>query len=414
MRRTRARVSATLAAVVGLPTLLLAGAAQPSGASSAPLTIALITSETGAAGPQFVGSVGAFEARLDQQNAEGGVNGHKLVPLVIDDETSPTYVATAVQLAISRGAIGIVANSAVFFLGAKYAQQAGVPVTGNDSDGPEWGEQPYTNMFASDFGSLDPKYPVNTLYGKVIKMMGGTRLAVYALGISPDSVRANTDEIESFARVGGTTPVNDASVPFGSVDFTSAALIAKQNDINALWPNMTASSDIALATAYREAGVKLKTALFPVGYAPSLIGTPAWSEVQGDIFEVEFQPFSLPNAGTREMQAALEKYDHFTKSQFPTFSEDESWLGADLMIKGLEGAGRNPTHASVITSLRSIKAYNGNGLLPITINYSTAFGHDPQICIWLMRAEKTGFVPVRDKPVCGTDIPGTSASSGSS
>ena len=342
------------------------------------------------------------------------MNGHKLVPLVIDDQTSPTNISNAIQSAISRGAIGIVANSSVFFLGAKYAQQAGVPVTGNDSDGPEWGQRPYTNMFASDFGSLNPKYPVNTLYGKVIKMLGGSRLAVYALGISPDSVRANTDEMESFARVGGTTPVNDSSIPFGSVDFTSAALVAKEKNVKALWPNMTASSDIALAEAYRNAGIKLKAAMFPVGYSPSLVGTPAWSDVQGDVFEVEFHPFSLPNTGTKEMQAVLEKYDHFTKSQFPNFSEDESWLGADLMIKGLEGAGRNPTHASVIKSLRSIKAYNGNGLLPITVNYSTIFGHDPQICIWLTRAEKTGFVPVQDNPVCGTDIPGTSASSGSS
>ena len=36
-------------------------------------------------------------------------------------------------------------------------------MTGGSFDGPEWGTQPYTNMFASDTGSIDPKYPVNTL-----------------------------------------------------------------------------------------------------------------------------------------------------------------------------------------------------------------------------------------------------------
>ena len=53
------------------------------------------------------------------------------------------------------------------FLAAKYPQQAGVPVTGTYDDGPEWGTQPYTNMFASDEGSVNPKYPVNTQIGEL-------------------------------------------------------------------------------------------------------------------------------------------------------------------------------------------------------------------------------------------------------
>ena len=46
------------------------------------------------------------------------------------------------------------------------------------------------------------------------------------------------------------------------------------------------------------------------------------------------------------------------------------------MIKGLELAGPNPTHAAVIKGLRGLKSYNANGLLPNPINYSTIFGHD--------------------------------------
>ena len=40
------------------------------------------------------------------------------------------------------------------------------------------GRQPYTNMFASDLGSLDPSYPVNTLEGNVLKKYGGTVLGI--------------------------------------------------------------------------------------------------------------------------------------------------------------------------------------------------------------------------------------------
>jgi branched-chain amino acid transport system substrate-binding protein len=401
-------------AVATLAPALMWASVSPVEAAPAPITIALITSETGPAAPQDLGTAGAFKARLDQQNAQGGVNGHMLVPLVLDDQTSPTAISTVVQEAISKGAVGIVSESPLLFLAAKYAQQAGVPVTGDNSDGPEWGQKPYTNMFASVYGSLNPAYPVNTMYGKVIKQFGGTKLGVYAIGISPNSTRANSDESQAFARIGGKTVVNDASVPFGGVDFTSTALIAKQNGVNVLWPNLDSASDIALTKAYKEAGIKLKADLLPVGYSSSLVGTPAWSEVQGAIFETEVRPFQLPNAGTRAMQAALEKYDHYSKTDFPSFSESNGWLGADLMIKGLEGAGQNPTRAAVIKSIRNIKSYNGNGLLPNTINFSTVFGHDLPICIWTLRAEQSGFVPTQSTPICGTDIAGTKASASTS
>ena len=57
-------------------------------------------------------------------------------------------------------------------------------------DGPEWGQQPYTNMFAADNGSVDPKYPVNTLLGNFMKQHGGTVLGSYGYSISPSSSRA--------------------------------------------------------------------------------------------------------------------------------------------------------------------------------------------------------------------------------
>jgi branched-chain amino acid transport system substrate-binding protein len=382
-----------------------------SSASSTPLTIALITSETGAAASQSVGAEKGFVARIDAQNAKGGVNGHKIVPLVIDDQTSPTTVVTAVQEAISKGAIGIVSDSALFFEAYKYPQQAGVPVTGTNSDGPEWGEQPNTNMFSSDFGSLNPTYPASTLQGKIMKALGVSKAAIYGYGISPNSARAVKYGTISLQRSGIAVPVQNASVPFGGVDFTSDALVAKQAGVNGLFPNLLASSNYALATAYKQAGIKLKAAVFPVGLDQSIINTPAWASVEGDYFLGLFHPFVIPNAGTVQMQNALEKYSGFTTSQFPTFAEYETWLGADLMIKGIQGAGSNPTRTKVVTALRGIKAYNGNGILPITINYSTVFGHDSPQCVWLFKADTRKFVLVRQNPICGSDIPGTSTAS---
>ena len=104
-------------------------------ATKAPITLAYITDLTGEGASQNGTSAAGFNARIALQNSEGGVNGHKLIPLVIDDQTSPSAIATAVQSADSK-AFGIVSQSPLFFLAAKYPQQAGVPVTGSYDDGP--------------------------------------------------------------------------------------------------------------------------------------------------------------------------------------------------------------------------------------------------------------------------------------
>ena len=84
------------------------------------------------------------------------------------------------------------------------------------------------------------------------------------------------------------------------------------------------------------------------------------------------------------------------------------------MIKGMQLSGQNPTSAGVIKSLRSVTSYNAGGLLPITINYSTIFGHNPEpTCEYYLQAQSKGFVPVSSQPMCGSDIPGSTTVTGS-
>jgi branched-chain amino acid transport system substrate-binding protein len=413
MKRSHWNRLATVGAMVttvGASLGLIVAPAAPSGASTskAPITIALISSLTGEAASQFADSPVGFKARIALQNSMGGVDGHKLVGIVIDDQTNPSTDPTAVQEAISKGVTGIVSVSPLFFLGAKYAQQAGVPVTGGTFDGPEWGTQPYTNMFASDTGSVDPKYPVTTNFGILIKKYGGTVIGSYGYGISPSSTRSAVGTADSAERNGLKVGVLDTSVPFGSTSFGPAALVAKQKGVNVLYAGMDDNSNYALLTALKQQGVKLKTVLFPTGYESSVIKSPSWSVLQGAYFITTFRPLSAPDAGTEQLASALQKYEHRSPSDFPTFNIYESWLGTDLMIKGLELAGKNPTRAGVIKALRGVKSYNGNGLLPVSINYTNDFGHDlPETCEWVLQAQKTGFALTSKVPVCGKDIPGT-------
>ena len=413
MRSVR-KVIVTTAVLFAMTLTPITITASSASAAPAPIKIALVSSLTGAAASEFSTAAVGFNARIALQNAMGGVNGHKIEGIVIDDQTSPTADPTAVKDAVSKGVTGIVSVTPLFFEGAKYAQQAGIPVTGGFFDGPEWGEKPYTNMFASDAGSVDPKYPVSSLYGNIVKKYGGTVVGSYGYGISPSAVRSATGFAESSQRQGLKVGVLDVSVPYGSVAFGTEALAAKQKGVNVVWPSMDDNSDFALVTALKQAGVKLKTVILPTGYEPSVVKSPAWADLQGAYFFSGFRPLSLPNAGTKQMASALQKYEHRSPSDFPTYDIYQAWVGADLMIKGLELAGKNPTSAGVIKSLRGVKSYDANGLLPVPINYTTIFGHDePKNCQWILQAKKSGFVLTSKQPVCGSDIPGTSTESSS-
>ncbi len=372
-----------------------------SSGSKAPMTIALVTSLTGPGADQFLTGPAAFNARIAEQNALGGVNGHMIKGIVVDDQTvQPTL---AIQNALSKGAFGIVAESPLFFLGAKVAQQQGVPVTGGSVDGAEWGEQPYTNMFAADTGSVDPKQPASTLPGKFMKEHGGTILGTYAYPVGGTSKVGAVNASKSFEQAGGTTAVLNTTVPIGSVDFTGDGIVAKQKNVNAVYPDMGNQSNNALVTAFQQEGVKPKVTLLPTGYEQDVVSSPAWHSLQGTYYASMFRPFSAPNAGTESMDAAMKKYAHWTNGQFPDFAEYEAWVGADLMIQGLKLAGSDPTRSNVIKDLRGIKSYSADGILPVSINYSTVFGHSASPdCRWFLRVESSGFKLLSKTPECGT------------
>jgi branched-chain amino acid transport system substrate-binding protein len=368
----------------------------------------LISSLTGSAAQQFGDAASGFNARIAAENAAGGINGHPIQGIVIDDQTSPTVIATAVQQAISDGVVGIVSDTPLFFLGAKYAQAAGIPVTGGAFDGTEWGTQPYTNMFPSDATPTSPSLPVSKAAGSTFKSNGGTVVGAYGYGISPSSTDAAYAAAKSSLNAGLKVGVLDVSIPFGSESFSTQALAAKSASVNALTAEMDVNSNIALLTALKQNGVNPKVVDFATGYSPSLINSTSWSTLQGVLWEFAFRPWSVPaTSGVTAQKAAFQKYEHFTSSQFPDFAQEESYLGADLMIQGIAAAGSTPTPATVIKSLRSIKAYDGGGILPTTLDYSTNFGYNvKEACGWTLTSETKGFVPKSATPACYPFIPG--------
>ncbi len=131
--------------------------AGPAAASKSPIKIGFVTSLTGNASSTFSTSATGAKAYFDAVNKQGGYNGHPIDLVTEDDTSSTTGAASAIQLLVSQGVFAIISDSAYFFGGTKFPQQAGIPVIGSGFDGPEWGQQPNTNMFSFS-GGVDPNH----------------------------------------------------------------------------------------------------------------------------------------------------------------------------------------------------------------------------------------------------------------
>ncbi|MBO0728006.1 MAG: ABC transporter substrate-binding protein [Acidimicrobiaceae bacterium] len=404
------------ATVVAIAAVLAAGCSSSGGgggagkaSSSKPaVTVGLIVDETGLAASSFgPGVVKGAMARIDLQNAGGGVDGRKIKLLVKDDESTFLGFQTAAQALVGTDNVfGLIADSAFVIGGYRNLHQQGIPVVGSGVDGPEWGQKQYTNMF-SVIG-VDPHYPQYTGSGDALKQLGATNVAVFGYGVSPSSEAAARGTAVGLRASGLKVGLLDTSIPFGSVNATPIALQMKQARVDSAILEMVNSTNFAIITAARQAGVHLKFAISATGYGQSLLDDPsAVAGVQGTYFTSICVPSEVHTKATTSMLAALAKYASF--HGVPGFDYCEGYTTADLMIRGLEAAGPNPTRQSFISGLRKVTNYDAGGLLPNPVNFTpAAIGQPtPTSCAYTVQLKGKMFVPVpaNGKPVCGKLIP---------
>lgn len=398
--RRRIAVLWGLLALMGLAWTASGGTAV---ASAAPYTIGLITDETGPGAPVEVNTVAAVTARIDLQNAHGGVNGHQIKLIVRDDQTSPTENATATQSLLAQGVLAIINDSPVTFGSTTITQKEGVPVVGSATDGYEWGEQPNTNMFSLSYSLWDPKEPVYALSPAIWK--GVSPVASFGYSISPSSSESAKAFTYAARKFGLKVGYLDTGLPYGTVNATSIALELKSNHVEGMYLPLDDNTNFAILTSAKQAGAPLRVTVSATGYGQALLDdSAAVPAAQGVYFPTVGEPVELHTAATKLLQSALAKYGHLTG--VPDFSAYEGWASADLMIKGLQLAGKTATRASIIKNLRKVTSYNAGGLLPTPINF-TQFGKDPKkLCSYYTILRGKQFVVANaGKPVCSSLLP---------
>jgi branched-chain amino acid transport system substrate-binding protein len=332
------------------------------------------------------------------------------VLVTADDQSAVSTDLTAAQdLVETKHVFAVIGYSPYQFGSTSYLQKAGIPVVGAAFDGPEWGLQPYTNMFS--YVPLDAKYPASTEYGIFLKSIGVTNMAGFAYGISPSSTASIKQQQKSVLAAGLKAGYTNLSVPFGGVDFTADVLAMKSAGVNGYACSCVESSDLALATAAKQGGLSAK-GLFYTGYSQSTLSDPtAAAAAQNQYFTTVTVPYELHQPGTNAILANLKTYDPSYTGGDPDYGLQGGYLSAQLMIKGLQVAGQNPTRASFINGMHGVTSYDDNGVLPSPVNFSLAqFGQYPATsCDYFVQLQGTTFVP--QPKVCGTLIPNSDSAS---
>jgi branched-chain amino acid transport system substrate-binding protein len=381
--------------------------ASAPGVKPTTIKVALITSLTGDDSSNSITIPKGFAARIDAQNAAGGVDGRQITYIVEDDQSNPAQAPTAAQAAVNAGVFAIDYNSPFAFGAIRYMTQAGIPVVGGAYDGPEWSQpQNYPNMF-SWTPAIFASYPVYTTDAQFIKNQGGTRIASVGYGVSPSSAATAKGIGPAATAVGISAPYIDSSLPFGTVDVTAIALEMKADHIDSLYGPIDPNTLLAIIEAAKQTGVDLKVSDMSTGYGEDFLTDPgALATAQGAYMITNSQvPVELNTPATMAEQAAFAKYEGFTG--IPDFGWTEGYASADLLIKGLEVAGQNPTRKSFIDNLRQVTSYNVEGLASNTVDYSTVQDIPSQECGYYVQLEGKGFNVVNGgKPLCGTRISG--------
>jgi branched-chain amino acid transport system substrate-binding protein len=383
------------------------GSAAAPGVTSSSVKIGVLIDETGpGAGPYGSGMLMALQARISWQNAHGGVYGRQIQLDIKDTGSSDQQTLAAAQTLVQQDNVFAVWAEPNFFASAeRYLNAAHIPVVGVPTTASAvWADPSYTNLFPYQ-GPENPSAPVPASVGTFLKSKGVTSLGVVTFDIPP-SIASGSAVALSARDAGIKVGYLNTAAQLGQTSYTTDAIALKNAGVDAFYGPLDPQGDENVVTAVRQAGGQLKVVLLPSGYGDTdgILSSPGKDAAQGFYFDDSTTPDSISNPGTDQERQALAQYGHFTGLN--GFNVSAGYISGDVLIKGMEVAGRNPTRQTFTTNLRAVNDYTGNGLLPKPVNFATppAQGGLPGLsytgCLYFLQATAGQYQVVTPQPIC--------------
>jgi branched-chain amino acid transport system substrate-binding protein len=329
-----------------------------SAATGSPIVIGGVCSCTGPLG-NFPNEMDAYKAWVDTVNASGGINGHQVKFISIDDQGNPGNSEAAVKTLVqSDHAIALVDLTNLDEGWASYVQSANVPVIGAGNS---------TTPFFMNPDFYPEGQTEDALFASIIEAAKAAGASNLELIYCAEAVQCQ-EGIAPLKQTGTALglPVTIASeVSASAPNYTAQCVTAQQAHVTAVFVAdiFTVVNKVAANCAQQ-------------GYHPKYIVdgldlAPNFTSVNGDLYApVSNLPYFASTSATQTMNAAFDQY-------FPGLRKssdfNEQFLGlwaSGLLLQdaakagGLGANGSTPTSAQLIQGLQSLKGDTLDGLAP--------------------------------------------------
>ncbi|MGO8873091.1 MAG: ABC transporter substrate-binding protein [Acidimicrobiales bacterium] len=341
------------------------GSAPPSsapGVTATQINVGAISSRTGPLAGYFDGIGPGMIAYFDMINAQGGVDGRKLVLAYnLDDGGEPSQFTQLTHTLIDQDHAFAVGVASAWFT-PNYFVATNTPTYGYNVSS-NWQTAP--NLFAAG-GSTQIYSSGFPSMAYFIKKTNSKSAAFISYG---PAISSSYDACNSYANGMKANGYNVSYVDVGAQlggSYASDVQRMQQAGSDLVVSCMQASDNVTLARDIQQYGLKIKQ-LWLNGYDQSLLNQ--YQSVMQGVYlnntgSVPFEAADTAKYGN--LYAGMQTYIAEMNKYEPTFTYNEvsfqGWQSAALLAAGIKAAGTNLTQANVINATNQITNFTADGV----------------------------------------------------
>jgi branched-chain amino acid transport system substrate-binding protein len=373
-------------------------AATAAPATGTPIKIGLLGtfSGTSAAG-EVAAAKDVYQAWVSTVNASGGIDGHPIDLITLDDAANPGTSVDDLRTLLSDHVVAIADSSLVDQAWEAMVQAADIPVVGYNNTETPFDQNP-------DF------YPAgetiqSTAYALVAatKTAGATNFGVLYCAEAVQCAQY-VPLYRSASQKVGLPLLYTASISAAAPNYTAQCLAAQEAHITALLINDSVATTEQVAANCHQQGYNPLYVEEGDATDPTVTSAPGLS--QNTLLIFGEYPYFSTSPIVQRMNAAVDKYDPGLRASttrgWSGYAEN-GWVGGLLMEAAINAGGLTPSATPTSSEIISgLDALNGNDLSGWTSPLTFTSGQTHPDNCWFTAVVKSGATGVNDngQPTC--------------
>jgi branched-chain amino acid transport system substrate-binding protein len=397
--RTRV-IAAVLVVALAFGGWTALSSAPVAGASPAPIKVGVVCSCTGAVGAAFVLVTDGYLAWADATNAKGGIDGHKIDVIEVNDQSTPGTSITEAHTLVSDGVVAVMVSSLVQQAFLPVLASAGIPVVG-EAYGVA-GLPQNTDVF----GTTDTIAPASLSAVEDVDLAKAAHVKklAYLYETTAASTGLTTSELSTAAAKAGIKVVYSVATSLTQTNYEAECIAAEQAGATGLIDGAGAPSNVEAAASscslenYRP--VYFVSAQNWTGISPALARDSYMSSATAPPFDTNIPAIKLWRATVNKyFPGALTSPDLDPEVQISTY--EGGLLLHDALVAAHLTPSEKVTSKLIVKGLYSLKGDSLGGLAPpITYEHGTTHVLD----CWFESRQVNGKVSILNggKGVCAS------------